>query len=124
METLSILNPPIIDFNDRRLTSEDLLKTMGEQDSIIRQRLKDLSEQMKPGDITPFNLMVFTCLQHHLHVTTLNTKLTARQMDLTYKTTQLTVRLEGLTKWLIGLTIVLAIFTLPLAIEAIEKWLK
>ncbi len=74
--------------------------------------------------MTPFDVMIFACLQHHLHVTTLNTKLTARQVDLVYVTNQLNFRLERLTRWLIGLTLALALFALPLAIEVILKWIK
>lgn len=125
MEPLSILNPPITDLlNDPRVTSAALLKMIDEQQRIITQRMKDLSVQVKKEDTSPFDVMIFACLQHHLHVTTLNTKLTARQVDLVYVTSQLNLRLERLTKWLIGLTVTLAIFTLPLAIEAILKWLK
>lgn len=125
MELLSILNPPITDiFNDPRVTSEGLLKMIDEQERVITQRLTELSAQVKKGDLTPFDVMTFACLQHHLHVTTLNTKLTARQMDHAYVTNQLNRTLERLTKWLIGLTVVLGIFALPLAIDVILKWLK
>jgi len=125
VELLSILNPPITDiFNDPRVTSEGLLKMIDEQERVITQRLTELSAQVKKGDLTPFDVMTFACLQHHLHVTTLNTKLTARQMDHAYVTNQLNRTLERLTKWLIGLTVVLGIFALPLAIDVILKWLK
>lgn len=77
--------------------------------------------QIKKEDVSPFDIAMFACLQHHLHITTLNTKLTARQMDLVYVTTQLNRTLERLTKWLIWLTVTLGILTLPLAIEAILK---
>jgi len=125
VELLSILNPPITDiFNDPRVTSEGLLKMIDEQGRVITQRLAELSAQVKKEDLTPFDLMMFACLQHHLHVTTLNTKLTARQMDHAYVTNQLNRTLERLTKWLIGLTVVLGIFALPLAIDVILKWLR
>src|SRR5579864_6732133 len=124
MEPLSIINPPIINLNDPRVTSENLLKTIDEQERIITKQMADLSAQVKKGDVSPFDVMMFACVQHHLHVTTLNTKLTARQVDLVYMTTQLSFRLERLTKWLIGLTVVLAIFTLPLVIEVISRWIK
>jgi hypothetical protein len=125
VELLSILNPPITDiFNDPRVTSEGLLKMIDEQEQVITQRLTELSAQVKKADLTPFDLMMFACLQHHLHVTTLNTKLTARQMDHAYVTNQLNRTLERLTKWLIGLTVALGIFALPLAIDVILKWLK
>jgi hypothetical protein len=125
VELLSILDPPITDiFNDPRVTSAALLKMIDEQQATIIRQLGGLAAQVKKEDMTPFDLMIFTCLQHHLHVTTLNTKLTARQADLAYVTSQLNHTLERLTKWLIGLTVTLAIFTLPLAIEVILKWLK
>ena len=124
MELLSILNPPITDFNDPRLTSDKLLKMIDEQQNSITKQMKDLAAQVKKDDINPFDVMMFACLQHHLHVTTLNTKLTARQMDLVYVTSQLNFRLERLTKWLIGFTVVLAILALPLAMEAILRWVK
>jgi len=125
MEPLSILNPPITDiFNDPRVTSADLLKMIDEQQGIITQRLKEWSAQVKKEDMSPFDLMMFACLQHHLHVTTLNTKLTARQVDHMYVLRQLNHRLESLTKWLIGLTVTLAILALPLAVEAIARWVK
>jgi hypothetical protein len=125
VEYLSILNPPITDLlNDPRVTSAALLKMIDEQQRTITQQMKDLSAQMKREDITPFDLLMFTCVQHHLHVTTLNTKLTARSTDLSYGTLQLSVALERLTKWLIGLTIALGVFALPLAIDIILKWLK
>lgn len=93
------------------------------QGAVIGQ-LREMSAQIKKEDITPFGLMIFACLQHHLHITTLNTKLTARQTDLAYMTTQLNLTLERLTRWLIALTIVLALLAVPLAIEVIWKWLK
>jgi len=124
MELLSILNPPITDLNDPRLTSERLLKIIDEQQKIITQQMKDLVVQVKNEDMTPFDVMIFACLQHHLHVTTLNTKLTARHVDLMYVTSQLNFRLERLTKWLIGLTVTLTILTLPLVIEVVFKWIK
>ena len=125
MEFLSLLNPPITDIlNDPRVTSAALLKMIDEQQTTVNRQLGELLAQVKREDVTPFDIAVFHCLQHHLLVTTLNTKLTARQMDLVYVTTQLNRTLERLTKWLIGLTIALAIFALPLAIEAILKWAK
>ncbi len=125
MELLSILDPPITDIlNDPRVTSAELLKMIDEQQRTIMQRLKDLSVQIRKEDITPLEVMMFACVQHHLHVTILNTKLTARSTDLGYGTLQLSLKLERLTKWLIGLTIVLGVFALPLAIDIIVKWLK
>lgn len=123
METLSILNPPITDIlNDPRVTSEALLKMIDEQQRTITAQMKDLSTQLKRGEVTPFDIMMFTCLQHHLHITTLNTKLTARSTDLAYGMVQLNLRLERLTRWLIGLTIALGALALPLAIDVILKW--
>ena len=125
MENLSILNPPITDIiSDPRVTSAELLKMIDEQQRTITQQLKNLSVQLKREDLTPFGIMMFACVQHHLHVTTLNTKLTARSTDLAYGTLQLSHTLERLTKWLIGLAIALGVFTLPLAIDIILKWLK
>lgn len=125
MEILSILNPPVTDIlNDPRVTSRALLEMIDEQQNLIMKQLKEMSTQVKKEDITPFDLMMFACLQHHLHVTTLNTKLTARQTDLSYMTTQLNLTLERLTRWLIGLTVALAILAVPLAIDVISKWLK
>lgn len=125
MELLSILNPPITDiFNDPRVTSAALLKMIDEQRTTITRQLGELLAQVKKEDVSPFDIAMFACLQHHLHVTTLNTKLTARQMDLGYVTAQLNRTLERLTKWLIGLTVTLAIFAFPLAIEGILKWIK
>jgi len=125
VEDLSILNPPITDIlNDPRVTSAALLKMIDEQQRTITQQMKDLSVHLKREDVTPFDIMMFACVQHHLHVTTLNTKLTARSTDLAYGTLQLSHTLERLTKWLIGLTIALGVFALPLAIEVILKWLK
>ena len=63
-------------------------------------------------------------LQHHLHVTSLVAKVTARNMDLTYGNHQLALRMDSLTKCLIGLTIALGLLTLPLAIDAAVKWFK
>jgi hypothetical protein len=125
VEPLSILNPPITDiFNDPRVTSAALLKMIDEQQTTITRQLGDLSAKVKKEDVTPYDIMIFACLQHHLHVTTLNTKLTARQMDLVYVTNQLNRTLERLTNWLIGLTVALALLALPLAIEVILKWVK
>ncbi len=125
MELLSILNPPVTDLlSDPRVTSAALLKMIDEQQNVITQQLGSLAAQVKKEDMTPFDVMIFACLQHHLHVTTLNTKLTARQVDLVYVTNQLNFRLERLTRWLIGLTLALALFALPLAIEVILKWIK
>jgi hypothetical protein len=126
MEPLSILNPPITDIlNDARVTSAALLKMIDEQQQTITQQLKDLSAQIKTtGSVTPFDAMMFACVQHHLHVTTLNTKLTARSTDLAYGTLQLSHVLERLTKWLIGLTVALGTCALPLAIDVIVRWLK
>ena len=125
MDLPSIINPPITDiFNDPRVTSKALLKMIDEQQTVITRQLGDLLAQVKKEDVNPFDVMMFACLQHHLHVTTLNTKLTARQMDLTYVTNQLNLSLERLTKWPIGLTVTLGIFALPLAIDVILKWAK
>jgi hypothetical protein len=125
VEFLSILNPPITDIlNDPRVTSAALLRMIDEQQHTITQQLKDLSAQVKKEDLTPLDLMTFACLQHHLHVAVLNTKLTARQVDLGYMTTQLNHTLERLTQWLIGLTVTLAVLALPLAIDVILKWVK
>jgi hypothetical protein len=95
-----------------------------EQQRTITDQMKHLSTQVKRGEVTPFDVMMFTCLQHHLHITTLNTKLTARSTDLAYGMLQLNHTLERLTRWLIGLTIALGAFALPLAIDVILKWLK
>jgi hypothetical protein len=125
LEPLSILNPPITDIlNDPRVTSESLLKLIDEQQQTITQQLKDLSVQVNREDATPLDVMTFACLQHHLHVTVLNTKLTARTVDLTYGILQLNHTLEKLTKWLIGLTAVLGVLSVPLVIDVIAKWLK
>lgn len=125
MENLSILNPPITDLlNYPRVTSEALLKDIDKQDTIIAQRLAALADQVTKEHATPLDVMMFACLQHHLHVTTLNTKLTARQMDLVYVTNQLSLGLERLTKRLIWLTVALGILAVPLAIEVILKWFK
>jgi hypothetical protein len=125
LELLSILNPPITDIlNDPRVTSAALLKMIDEQQQTVTQQLKDLSAQVKREDLTPLDIMVFACLQHHLHVTVLNTKLTARTVDLTYGILQLNHTLERLTKWLIGLTAVLGVLSIPLVIDVIATWLK
>ena len=125
MDLLSILSPPVTDiFNDPRVTSQALLKMIDDQQATITQRLREMSAQVKSEDMTPFDLMMFACVQHHLHITTLNTKLTARQVDLSYVTAQLNLTLERLTKWLMGLTVALAILAFPLAIEVILKWLR
>ena len=125
MELLSIINPPITDIlNDPRVTSEALLKMIDDQQRLVTQQMETLTAKIKKEDLTAFDLMMFACLQHHLHVTTLNTKLTARSVDLAYGTLQLTLTLEKLTKWLIGLTIALGVFALPLAIDVILKWIK
>jgi len=125
VESLSIINPPITDIlDDPRVTSAALLKLIDEQQGTITKQMQEMAAQMKPGDVTPYDAMMFAYIQHHLHVTTLNTKLTARQVDLAYLTTQLNRTLERLTKWLIGLTIALGILAIPLAIDVILKWLK
>jgi hypothetical protein len=125
MEPLSILSPPVTDLlNDPRVTSQGLLRMIDEQQETITRQLKEMSAQVKKEDITPFDLMMFACIQHHLHITTVNTKLTARQTDLAYVTSQLNLTLEKLTKWLIGLTVVLAVLAIPLTIDVILKWLK
>jgi hypothetical protein len=125
MELPSILNPPITDiFNDPRVTSAALLKMIDEQQTTITGQLGHLLAQVKKEDVSPFDIAMFVCLQHHLLVTTLNTKLTARQMDLVYVTTQLNRTLERLTRWLIGFTVALAILAFPLAAETILKWIK
>ena len=125
VEPLSILNPPMTDIlNDPRVTSGALLKLIDEQYQTITDQMKGLSTQVKAGDVTPFDVMMFSCLQHHLHITILNTKLAARSTDLAYGMLQLNLTLERLTRWLIGLTIALGALALPLAIEVILKWLK
>ena len=125
MEPLSILSPPVTDLlNDPRVTSQGLLRMIDEQQETITRQLKEMSAQVKKEDITPFDLMMFACIQHHLHITTVNTKLTARQTDLAHVTSQLNLTLEKLTKWLIGLTVVLAVLAIPLTIDVILKWLK
>jgi len=100
------------------------LKLIDEQQSTITMQIGELAKTVREEDTTPFNGMIFALLQHHLHVTTLNTKLTARTTDLAYGTFQLNLTLERLTKWLIALTVVLGLFTVPLAVDAILKWLR
>jgi hypothetical protein len=125
MELLSIIDPPITDLlDDPRVTSAALLKLIASQQTQTMKNLHELSAKLNPGDVKPYERMMFACLQQHLSVTTLHTKLAARQVDLSYKTTQLNVRLESLTKWLIGLTIALGLLTLPLAIEVVENWFR
>jgi hypothetical protein len=125
VEPLSILNPPITDiFNDPRVTSDGLLKMITDHDEKFMQRMTEYSSRLKPEDMKLFDAMVFAHIQHHLHLTSLSTKLMARQVDLGYVTTQLNRTVERLTKWLIGLTVILGILALPLAIEVILKWLK
>jgi hypothetical protein len=122
MEPLSILNPPIEDIlNDPRLSSDELMKKIDEQHSVITKQVMDWASNA--GQVEPIDAMMFAVMQHQLHVTVLNTKLTARMADLGYKTTQLSLRLERLTKVLIWLTVVLGVFSIPLAIEAILKLL-
>jgi hypothetical protein len=121
MEPLSILNPPIEDIlNDPRLSSDELMKRIDKQHSIITKQVTDLASNA--GQVEPIDAMKFAVMQHLLHVMVLNTKLTARVTDFGYKTTQLSLRLERLTKVLIWLTVVLGVFSIPLAIEAISKW--
>jgi hypothetical protein len=120
MELLSILNPPIEDLlNDPRLSSDELRKMIDEQHRIITKQVMDWASEA--GQVEPIDAMMFAVMQHLLHVTVLNTKLTARMADLGYKTTQLSLRLERLTRMLIWLTIVLGVFSIPLAIEAVLK---
>jgi hypothetical protein len=95
-----------------------------EQQKSVTKQMQDLSAKLSTEHITPFDVMIFACLQHHLHVTTLNTKLTARSVDLTYGMLQLSLTLERLTKWLIGLTIGLCLLAIPLAIDVTLKWVK
>jgi hypothetical protein len=122
MENLSILNPPVIDLlSDPRVTSASLLKTIDEQQSAITKQVTDWLALIKPGDVTPFDAMMFAYVQQLLQVTTLNTKLAAVQKDHLYKLNQLSLRLERLTKWLICLTVALGVFTIPLAIDAIKR---
>jgi hypothetical protein len=124
-EPLSILNPPITDiYNDPRVTSEGLLKKIADHDQKFMQKMTEWSSQLKPGDVKLFDAMVFAYIQHHLHLTSLNTQLTARQMDHGYVANQLNRTLERLTQWLIGLTVVLGLLALPLAIDVITKWIK
>lgn len=85
MEILSILNPPFVDIiNDPRLTSAKLLKQINEQERIITQQVKGWGEMVKAGDVKPFDLMQFACIQQHMHVATLHTQLAARSVDLGY----------------------------------------
>jgi hypothetical protein len=59
VELLSILNPPITDiFNDPRVTSEGLLKTIDDHDLKFMQRMTEWSAQLKPGDVKTFEAPV------------------------------------------------------------------
>ncbi len=121
MEPPSILNPPIEDIlNDPRLSSDELIRQISKQHGIITKQVMDWASNA--GEVEPIDAMMFAVMQHHLHVTVLNTQLTARMADFGYKTTQLSLRLERLTKVLIWLTVVLSIFSIPLAIEAVLRW--
>jgi hypothetical protein len=95
-----------------------------EQHAATTQRINELLTQVKREDINPFGVAMFALVQHHLHMTVVGTKLTARQVDLAYSAVQLSFRLERLTKWLIGLTIALGVFAVPLAIDVVLKWFK
>jgi hypothetical protein len=121
MELLSILNPPIEDIlNDPRLSSDELVKMISNQYRIVNKQVMDWASNA--GEVEALDAMIFAVMQHQLHVTVLNTQLTARMVDFGYKTTQLSLRLERLTKVLIWLTIILGIFSIPLAIEAVLRW--
>jgi hypothetical protein len=116
MENLSILNPPVIDLlHDPRVTSASFLKMIDEQQTIITKQVSDWAAMIKPGDIKPFDAMMFAYVQQLLQVTTLSTKLAAIQKDHLYKSNQLDLRR------LLWLTIALGVFTIPLAIDAIER---
>lgn len=113
VEPLSIINPPVSDLlNDPQVTSMALLKMIDEQEAAITKGVRELSEKVQPSQITPFDTMVFALSQHHMHVTSLVAKLTARNMDLAYGNHQLALRMDRLTKWLIGLTIALGLLAL------------
>lgn len=125
MENLSILNPPVIDLlNDPRVTSDSLIRMISEQEAAITTQIKDWASLLKPGDVTAIQSMIFACLQHQMHNSTLQAQLSAKQMDHAYALRQLNHRLERLTQWLIGLTVVLGVLTIPLALEAVYHLLK
>ena len=97
-----------------------MLKTIDEQQTAITKQVTDWSALIKPGDVAPFDAMMFAYVQQLLQVTTLNTKLAAVQKDHLYRLNQLNL-LERLTTWLIWLTVALGVFTIPLAIDAIKR---
>jgi hypothetical protein len=116
MEPLSILNPPFEDIlNDPRLNHDNLSKLIGEQHDIIIKQVMEWAS--KAGSVEPIDAMMFAVTQHLLHVTVLNTKLTAQMASFGYKTTQLSLRVERLTWILIWLTLVLGVFSIPLGSE-------
>jgi hypothetical protein len=106
------------------VTSDNLIRTIGEQEAFITKQLEDWSSQLKPGDVTPFEAMKFALFQHQMHNSCLQAQLSAKQLDHTFALRQLNHRLEGLTQWLIRLTVVLGVLTIPLAVEAVYHMLK
>jgi hypothetical protein len=79
MEIPSLMNPPIFDsLNDPRLTSAQLLKIIDEQHAGVTKQIGELLTQVKREDINPFQFVMFALVQHHVHITVLNTKSTSR----------------------------------------------
>jgi hypothetical protein len=99
-----------------KIDSSDVAKVF--QDSLEKQteQVKELMKQLKPGDCTTWDLILFAYVQLIPGLLSANAHAQVRTTELLTEIAILNNRLEWLTKCLIALTVVLVVLTVALLV--------
>jgi hypothetical protein len=105
--------PSILDW---KIDSSDAARVF--QDSLQKQteQVKVLMAQLKPGDYTAWDLILFAYVQLIPGLLSANAHAQVRTTELLTEIARLNTRLERLTKSLIALTVVLVVLTVALVV--------
>jgi len=108
--------PSILDW---KTDSSDVAKVFHE--ALMKQlaTVKELVKQLKPGDCTAWDLIVFAYIQLIPGLLNANVHAQVRTTELLTQIQSLNLRLESLTKWLIWLTIALVVLTIALLVATL-----
>jgi hypothetical protein len=108
--------PSILDW---KIDSSDVAKTFHEVLMKQTATVKEMVKQLKPGDYTAWDLIVFAYIQLIPGLLNANVHAQVRTTELLAEIAKLNLRLEWLTKWLIGLTFALVVLTIVLLIATL-----
>ena len=113
--------PSILDW---QIDSSDVAKTFHE--SLMKQMatVKELVKQLKPGDFTVWDCIVFAYIQLIPGLLNANVHAQVRATELLTQIQGLNLRLESLTKRLIWLTIALVALTIALLVATVKPLLR